>query len=74
LSSAKKKFRNEWIAFRFTNEAREEGNVLAHHRDTRLVHEKLRSHKLGKAKVYVTFAGRLLPDPKEYAVILFFSV
>jgi len=70
LATAKRKYHDDWIAFRFTDEAKEEGRVIAHDKDRRKVFMRLaRGGKLRKA--YVTFGGPFVPP--DVAVILLLS-
>ena len=73
LSVAKKRYKGDWLAFHFAKKGGEEGRVLFHDKDRHLLHKKLASHKTKSTGVYITFAGPMLPDPKEYAVILITS-
>ena len=60
LESAKKRYTDEWLAFKYTNEANDEGEVLAHEKNRSHLYKKLDLKKAG-GKVYITFTGRLLP-------------
>ena len=68
LSDAKKKFNANWIAFAFTNNAKEEGRVLLADKERRRLHQKLRSRKRLPANLYITYAGPKLP--KDFSIIL----
>jgi len=68
LSSAKTKYHGRWLAFRFTDESKEEGRVLLSDKDRHRLHQRLLKPRYRKAGLYVTYAGPLLP--KEYSVIL----
>ena len=60
LKSAKRRFRNQWLAFEYTNEAKDEGEVIIHEKTRRALYRKL-DLKKAKSKVYITFSGPLLP-------------
>ena len=60
LESAKRKFKNEWIAFGYTDERKNEGDVLSHAKDRHSLSKKLDISQ-AKGKVYLTYTGRLLP-------------
>ena len=60
LESAKRKFKNEWIAFKYTNESKDQGDVLIHNKNRKSLYDKLDLKKSG-GKVYITFTGRLIP-------------
>lgn len=59
LEAAKRKFKNQWIAFKYTNEAKEEGQILAHAKSQKAVFRKFELDKSGK--VFVAFTGNPLP-------------
>ena len=71
LEAAKKKYKGDWLAFKFTNVEKNEGRVLLHERDRHNLHKKIRSRKNATANLYITFAGAILP--KDFAIILTFS-
>ena len=64
LAIAKRKYKGDWLAFQFSDEATEEGRVVAREKDRHKLFQKIA--KRG-ARVYITYAGALLP--KEYSVI-----
>ena len=68
LADAEKKFRANWIAFAFTNDAKDEGRVLFADKKRRQLHQKLRSRKRLPANLYITYAGPKLP--KDFSIIL----
>ena len=71
LEAAKKKYKGDWIAFKFTDPDKNEGRVLLHGKDRHNLHKKIRSRKSGASNLYITFAGSILP--KDFAIILTFS-
>ena len=60
LESAKHKYKDEWLAFKYSNEAKDEGQVLLHNKDRKKLYKKLDLEKAG-GKVYITFSGPLIP-------------
>ena len=66
LKTAKRKFKAQWLAFKYTNEAKDEGQVLLHDKDRKALYKKLDLKKAG-GKVYVTYTGPLIP--KEYSIL-----
>ena len=51
LKSAKRKFKNQWLAFKYTNESKDEGQVLLHEKTRKTLYQKLDLKKAG-GKVY----------------------
>ena len=67
LSQAKRRFAKEWLVFSFTDETKEEGRVLLHHKDRHELHRKLTLRKIKRPNLYITFAGPQLP--KDAAIV-----
>ena len=68
LLSAKKRYEGQWLAFKFSDELKSEGRVLCHDKDRSRVLEKLASSRKIPPRVYLTFAGPVLP--KKYGIVL----
>lgn len=66
LSSAKKRFSGEWLAFQFSKG--DEGRVLSHEKERSRLFEKLRARRRLSSGLYVTFAGPVLP--KDVGIVL----
>ena len=60
LETAMRKFKNQWLAFEYKDEAKNEGQVLYHEKTRRALSKKLDLRKV-RNKVYITFTGQLLP-------------
>jgi hypothetical protein len=60
LETAKRKYHNQWIAFKYSNESKNEGEVLIHTKNRKTLYKKLDMAKAG-GKVYLTFCGQMLP-------------
>ena len=59
LSSAKKKYKNQWIAFDIENEGDDpEGKVVAHFQTRQELYKKL--SQLDNTNLYITFTGPIL--------------
>ena len=67
LAVAKRKYKGNWIAFRFSNEATQDGTVLVKDKDRHRLHKRLGSIKR-LPRVYITFAGNILPE--KFSIIL----
>jgi hypothetical protein len=61
LSEALERWKDQWIAFRITDDGVDpEGEVILHEADRQKFREELRSGRI--RDVYITFAGRALPE------------
>lgn len=66
IQKLKEKYRGEWLAVK-VKEKLENGNLIAHNKDRRMLHKKLREKKI--KGVYITYAGPIIKH--GYSVILF---
>jgi hypothetical protein len=68
FTEAKRKYRNSWIAFQYTDRDRNTGKVLVHDKDRNRFHEKLMARKKPFKDVYLKYTGSLIP--KGMVVVL----
>jgi len=61
LATAKKKYRNQWIAFQYTNKEKREGKVLFHTKYKEAVFDILNKRKKKPKKLYITYSGPIVP-------------
>ena len=68
LSEAKRKYRNSWIAFKYTDRDKNSGKVLIHDKDRNKFHERMIARKQRLKNIYITYTGPLIP--KGMVVVL----
>jgi hypothetical protein len=67
LETAKKKYKGQWLAFKYTDEKRGLGEVAFHHKNPDELHKFIMASDR-KVVFYQTFAGPVLP-PKTFALL-----
>ena len=65
LNTAKRIFKNQWIAFKYSDRDKTEGEVLCRGKDRRALYKKLRGKKIDGA--YLTYTGPLVS--KKFAIM-----
>jgi hypothetical protein len=68
LTEAKRKYRNQWIAFQYTDRENKLGRVLFHDRDRNQFDIKMLKRKKKLNGAYLTYTGPLVP--KDVVVVL----
>jgi hypothetical protein len=58
LNEAKRKYRNQWIAFQYTNREKKLGHVLFHDKDRHMFDAKFLTYKKKLNGAYLTYTGR----------------
>lgn len=61
LTEAKRKYRNQYILFKYTNKSQKTGRVLCHSKSRDDIHEKIMTLPKPFRDLYIAFAGPLLP-------------
>jgi hypothetical protein len=61
LTTAKRKYRNQWIAFEFSDKMKETGKVVFHAKHKQEFHMKLMAHKGKLRGMLCTFTGSIVP-------------
>ena len=61
LSEAKRKYRNQYILFRYTNKGQKIGRVVCHSKNRDDVHRKIMALPKPFKNLHLTYAGPLIP-------------
>lgn len=70
LSDAKRKYRNQWIAFKYTNRDKKLGKVLFHDSDRHRFDAKLLLYKGRINGTYLTYTGKPLSEKMGWRYLL----